>query len=112
MCPNSLLTILLPEHAKLWPMDYKTFTLSNIKNALKIHYSAPLQRTFGQFRLGAACFFTGGVIIWISQRTFEASVLQELVLLVGMMLAAIGFFIAMMAQIRHIIIRFVDFFND
>ena len=93
-------------------MAYKNFTYSNIKLFLKTHYSAPLDKTFQQFRLGAACFFTGGVCIWISQRAIDASVLQEVILLLGILLAAIGFFIAMMAQIRHIISRFVRFFND
>lgn len=79
------------------------------KAALKQHYSAPLSDTFQHFRLGAACFFCGSVIIWIALQSLPSSALQEAVLLLGLLVAGGGFLVAMLAQMRHIISRFVRF---
>lgn len=93
-------------------MGDKRLTKSNIKAALKEHYSAPLEETFTQFRLGSACFFCGGVCIWIALSSIEPSLKQEVVLLCGVILAGAGFLLAMLAQMRHIISRFVRFWSD
>lgn len=93
-------------------MRHKLFNKANIKAALKEHYSAPLEKTFTQFRLGSACFFCGGVVIWIALSSIAPSVQQESVLLLGVTLAGAGFIMAMLAQIRHIISRFVRFWSD
>lgn len=93
-------------------MRYKLFNRSTVKAALKEHYSAPLEKTFSQFRLGSAFFFCGGVCIWIALASIEPSVKQEAVLLLGVVLAGGGFLLAMLAQMRHIISRFVRFWSD
>lgn len=93
-------------------MFYRNLNWANIKAALKEHYSAPLEVTFKRFRLGASCFFTGGMFIWISVRAIEPSAAQEALLLLGMLLAGAGFLMAMLAQMRHIISRFVRFWLD
>jgi hypothetical protein len=93
-------------------MRHKLFNKANIKAALKEHYSAPLEKTFTQFRLGSACFFCGGVCIWIALSSIEPSVKQEAALLLGVLLAGAGFLLAMLAQMRHIISRFVRFWSD
>ena len=79
---------------------------------LKQHYSAPLDVSFKQFRLGAMLFFTGGVIIYISANLISASASQEALLLGGLIIGGIGFIIAMMAQVRMLISRIYRFFRD
>lgn len=93
-------------------MRYKHINKANIKAALKQYYSAPLEKTFTQFRLGSACFFSGGVCIWIALSSIQPSLKQEVVLLLGLLLAGGGFLLAMLAQMRHIISRFVRFWCD
>jgi hypothetical protein len=82
------------------------------KAALKEHYTAPLEQTFKQFRLGAMLFFLGAVIIYIALNNLEASLQQELVTLAGLAVGGLGFLIAMLAQIRMLISRIVKFFMD
>lgn len=81
------------------------------KAALKEHYTAPLEQTFKQFRLGAMLFL-GAVIIYIALNNLEASLQQELVTLAGLAVGGLGFLIAMLAQIRMLISRIVKFFMD
>ncbi|GAA5316237.1 MAG: hypothetical protein AseanaTS_14420 [Candidatus Pelagadaptatus aseana] len=88
-------------------MDRETW-----KAALKQHYTAPMEQTFKQFRLGAMLFFLGAVILYIAFNNLQASLLQELVTLLGLIIGGIGFLIAMLAQIRMLISRIVQFFND
>ena len=80
---------------------------------LKQHYSAPLETSFRQFKLGAMLFFFGLVVIYISVNAVPPSARQEAVLLLGLVIGGLGFLIAMMAQLRMLISRILQFFlND
>lgn len=78
--------------------------------ALKIYYTAPLEVAFKQFRLGLMTFFLGLVCIYIAHQLWQPSLEQEWITLIGLALVAIGFVLAMMAQIRSIISRVIGFF--
>lgn len=79
--------------------------------ALKHHYSAPLTEVFKQFRLGLAIFFVGMVAVYASYKA-PGSIVTETTLLLGLIVVGVGFIIAMLAQVRMIIIRFVNFIKD
>lgn len=79
--------------------------------ALKIYYSAPLDKTFRQFRNGAIYFAVGLIMIYLANTSLPPSAQQELIILVGLIMGAIGFVIAMLAQVRLIIGRIVQFWN-
>lgn len=82
------------------------------KAALKEHYTAPLEVTFKQFRLGAMLFFLGGVMIYIAVNAIAPSARQEALLLMGLIIGGLGFFVAMLAQVRMLISRIVRFFQE
>lgn len=79
---------------------------------LKQHYSAPLAKSFQQFKLGAMLFFFGGMLVYVSAAAMTPSTRQEVVLFSGLVVGGLGFLIAMMAQVRMMISRLVKFFND
>lgn len=79
--------------------------------ALKQHYSASLDTVFNQFRLGAAIFFTGMIGVYAGY-TMPSSWSQELLLLGSLIVVACGFLLAMMAHIRMIIIRIINFIKN
>lgn len=79
--------------------------------ALKQHYSAPLADVFKQFKLGASLFFCGMVGVYTGLR-LDSSWTQEIILVVGIGLTAIGFLLAMLAHVRMLIIRIVHFIKD
>ncbi|BFM15078.1 hypothetical protein R50073_12610 [Maricurvus nonylphenolicus] len=87
-------------------------SLSQIKQLLKNHYSVPLKQVFKTFRLGLALFFVGLVIVYMAYQTLPESVMQEVVMLVGLLVLGVGFVMGMTAQIRMLIIRIVSFIND
>lgn len=87
-------------------------SISSWVTLLKEHYSAPLETSFKQFRLGAMLFFLGGVIAYISVNLIQPSLEQELTLLTGLIVGGSGFVIAMLAQIRMVISRIVRFFVE
>ncbi len=70
-----------------------------------------MTQVFQQFRLGLAFFFVGGVLIWQSQQ-ISPSLAEELLFLAGIVIGGVGFIVAMMAQIRHIIGHFLRFWQD
>lgn len=78
---------------------------------LKHHYTASPRKVFKQFRLGAMLFFLGLVAIYIAHQLWPPSLEREWMTLVGLILAIFGFVIAMLAQIRLLIGRFVLFFS-
>ena len=78
--------------------------------ALFEHYSAPIEDIFKQFRLGAIAFGIGIALVIAANATMEPSVQQELLALVGLVGGGLGFVIAMMAQLRMMIGRFVRFY--
>ncbi|BFM06433.1 hypothetical protein [Halioxenophilus aromaticivorans] len=79
--------------------------------ALKHHYSASLDTVFKQFRLGAAIFFTGMVGVY-SGYHMESSWPQEIILAISLVVVALGFLLAMLAHIRMVIIRIINFIKD
>jgi hypothetical protein len=84
----------------------------NWKEAFKAHYTAPLEVSFRQFRLGLSLFFCGLVILYGASQLMEPSVQQELVVLVALVVGGLGFILAMMAQVRMIISRLWHFFSN
>jgi len=79
--------------------------------ALKAHYQAPLEHSFRRFRNGIIYFTVGFIVVYLAQTNLAPSLKQELITLAGLIMIAIGFFIAMMAQVRMIISRIILFFN-
>ena len=82
-----------------------------IKNLLAEHYGADPFPIFKQFRSGAIAFGAGLMMIFYAQTAMDASVIQELVVVSGLVLGCTGFVIAMLAQVRMVIGRFVRFFT-
>ncbi|MFL0798932.1 MAG: hypothetical protein K6L80_00665 [Agarilytica sp.] len=93
------------------PRFLSGFSFTAIKTLLSKHYSAPLTESFHRFRNGLIYFTVGFMIVFYAQTTIEDSLKLELITLFGLLMIAIGFFIAMMAQIRMIISRLVSFFK-
>ena len=87
-------------------LDFKTWRL-----ALKSHYTAPLEKSFKQFRTGVILFGVGLAIIFVANTNVEPSAKQEIYILLGLILTGSGFIIAMLAQIRMLISRIVIFFE-
>ncbi len=83
-----------------------------IKKMLYRHYTAPLSEIFHKFRNGLIYFTVGFMLIFFSNIYSDESLQQELIALLGVCMIAIGFSIAMLAQIRMIITRFVKFFTS
>lgn len=90
----------------------KNFTWRNVKQLLSEHYSAPLYKVFRQFRNGAIFFAVGMMIIYLSLTAMPPSAKQEFILLCGILIAAGGFVVAILAHIRMIIGRVVHFFRS
>lgn len=89
------------------PDEEKTFT-----DKLEEFCSAPLNKLFIKFRAGVIYFGVGGIMIYLANSSLEPSIQQELVMLAGLILGSIGFFIAITAQLRMIISRIYAFFSD
>ena len=79
---------------------------------LKQHYSAPLSVSFKQFRLGAALFFTGAMMIYLANTQLQPSLQQEIAVLGGVLIGGGGFLWAMLAQMRMLISRILRFFTE
>lgn len=79
------------------------------RKGLKAYYTVPLNVPFKQFRNGSIYFGVGFIIIYLANQMSPPSATQELILLGGMLLAGVGFIMAMLAQIRMIIGRFMIF---
>ncbi len=78
--------------------------------ALRLHYTAPLTKSFKQFRLGLGLFFLGLVLIYIAHQLWPPSLAQESITLAGLVLVGVGFLLAMLAQMRMVISRILVFF--
>jgi hypothetical protein len=74
--------------------------------------SAPLDALFRKFRAGVIYFGVGGITIYLANSALEPSIQQELVMLGGLLLGTIGFFIAIYAQLRMILSRIYNYFSD
>jgi len=92
-------------------MQHTPYT-EKILSTLKAHYTAPMKQCFQQFKLGAMLFFTGLVGLYIAQTSMQDSLQQELLALGGVTMAGLGFLIAMLAQIRMLISRLLNFYLD
>jgi len=75
------------------------------------YYISPMDTVFKRFKLGAMLFFLGLVIVYGAHQLLEESLSQEIVTLLGILLIAIGFLIAILSQIRMLIGRILHFFN-
>jgi len=84
--------------------------LKTIATGLKLYYSAPLNQTFRQFRNGLTYFSFGFIVIYLAQTSLAPSLQQEILTFIGVLIVAIGFFMALMAHIRMIISRILAFF--
>lgn len=98
-------------------MDTRTNTNNNAPHtdnrylqALINHYNAPLENIFKQFRLGLIAFGVGLALILIANTNIPPSLKQELTALFGLITLSVGFIIAMLAQIRLLISRILQFF--
>lgn len=85
--------------------------LAQGKAALDIYYSAPLTLVFYRFRNGLIYFSVGLVIIILANQTLPPSLKQDLITLAGLILAIIGFVLAMLSHMRLIIGRFYRYFK-
>lgn len=85
--------------------------LSALKTLLLEHYSADLKTIFKQFRNGALAFGGGLMLVFYANTQLEPSLQQELLVLFALVLVGAGFIIAMLAQVRMVIGRFVQFFS-
>ena len=57
-------------------------------------------------------FFFGLVLVYMTQQLVEDSLRQEIFSVIGLIIAAIGFLIAMSAHVRMLISRLLHFFKD
>lgn len=85
--------------------------LNKIKRTLRNYYLQPLNKTYKKFRNGAIYFSVGLITFYLSNLYLSESLLQELIVLIALILCSIGFLIAMLAQTRIIISRFVKFYS-
>jgi|GEM_PF-988481 len=82
------------------------------KKALHKHYTAPLEKSFKQFKLGAVLFTVGFIIIYLTNQTIDPSIKQEILVLCGVIITGIGFIIALSAHVRMLITRVIYFFRN
>lgn len=83
-----------------------------LREGLLAHYSAPLTIPLRQFRNGAIYFAVGLGTVMMANQHMTPSVQQEWVVLGGLILGGCGFIMAMLAQMRLMISRLVQFFRD
>ncbi|MCV6614804.1 MAG: hypothetical protein OIF35_07490 [Cellvibrionaceae bacterium] len=76
------------------------------------HYSVSARLVFKQFRLGVALFFVGLVGVYANYQLLMPSVGQELFLLCCLIIVGMGFVIAMLAQIRMLFGRLLQFIEN
>lgn len=100
-----------PSPQKGLPTKRAALYFQAIKKMLYRHYTAPLSEIFHKFRNGLIYFTVGFMLVFFANIYSEESLQQELIVLLGACLIAIGFSIAILAQIRMIITRFVKFFT-
>ncbi|WP_049722038.1 DUF1129 domain-containing protein [Gilvimarinus polysaccharolyticus] len=83
----------------------------NLKQKIQHHIDVPLAQSFKQFRLGSMTFFAGLVIIFGVSQLLTPSLTQELLTLLGLVITALGFGIAMLAQVRMMLGRLTAFWQ-
>lgn len=83
--------------------------LRRLKEDLLQYYSRSSARAFHRFRSGVIYFAVGFGTILMANLYMPPSLQQELVVLLALILTAIGFVMAMIAQTHLIISRLVQF---
>jgi hypothetical protein len=87
------------------------YSLNRIKATLLAHYTAPQVTIFKTLRTGFILFFSGLITLYIAINNIPPSLEQEILTLLGLIVGAIGFGIAILAYIRLVISRLVVFFT-
>lgn len=99
----------LPDHSKFTAPVSKKLRLWRL--ALYKHYTAPQKTLFKALRNGFVLFAFGLATVLIANYELEASLTQEFVVLLGLIIGGLGFLLAMMAYIRIVISRIVMFLD-
>ena len=81
-----------------------------IKKTLYDYCMTPASQVFPHFKLGVVIFFWGLIVIYTGSQLLSPSIVQELVVLLGLLLIGVGFLIAITAQIRMLAGRVLRFF--
>jgi hypothetical protein len=84
---------------------------TSFRQSLYQYCTAPLEKVFPHFRMGASLFLCGLVVIYAGSQLLSPSLTQEIVVLVGLIIIGIGLIMAMLAQIRMLISRVLLFFT-
>lgn len=79
-------------------------------NQTKKNSPNEFDKGFRQFRLGMSLFFCGMVFIYCAHQLLPPSFKQELLAGLAVILVVVGFVMAIVAEGRLILARFVDFF--
>lgn len=82
------------------------------KQRLKNHYTGGLNKGFQQFRMGVSLFFVGAVMLYLAREFLSPSIEQELAVLGALLVGGAGFIWAMMAHLRMLIGRLIQFFTE
>lgn len=77
--------------------------------SIKAYYFVPLEMSFRQFRAGLIYFSVGFGTVLMANAYMEASLAQELVVLGGLLVGAIGFVLALIGQSRLLVGRLLRF---
>ncbi|UTF61058.1 hypothetical protein [Gilvimarinus sp. DA14] len=82
-----------------------------LKERFIAYCSVPLAQSFKQFRLGAVLFFIGLLVVYLASQLLAPSLQQELATLAGLCVIAVGFAIAICAQMRMLASRLLAFWR-
>lgn len=77
--------------------------------AIKTFYLAPLEIAFRQFRAGLIYFGVGFGTVLLANAHMEESLMQELVVLGGLLVGGLGFVLALIGQSRLLVGRLLHF---
>ena len=94
------------------PKPTPIYSNNRYLQALAVHYSVPAEVIFKRFRLGAIVFGVGLALVIYANASLPNTLQQELLVLAGLIVGGIGFLIALLAQMRMMIGRFVRFYLD
>ncbi|WP_370981509.1 hypothetical protein [Agaribacterium sp. ZY112] len=85
--------------------------IQRLKQLLIKHYTAPQIAIFKSWRDGFIYFSVGMICIYMANTYVQNPLYQELVALLGLLLAGLGFIIAMRAYLHLLISRLLRFFR-
>ncbi|GAB1268632.1 hypothetical protein NBRC116493_18850 [Aurantivibrio infirmus] len=68
--------------------------------------------SFKQFKLGASIFFLGFVLLYCANVLIVPSLKQELMALLSISLIGLGFLLAVVAEVRFLLYRGIQFFTE